>query len=493
MVKYFRMDFNKATKSDPLYIGLFCSENSMNKLSAYGVCVLCMLLMGCGGSANAPLLTSPALPANPTGSTGPTGPSSQSIDFFPDRRIVLGSTSLVAKASSELPITYVSQHPTVCTVSGVSITAVSLGTCTLTANQAGNASYNAAPEVVATIYVVATQSVNSFVIPPISVGIRAVLNLSATSNLPVVLSTETPGVCVVEQNIIVRGVRPGNCGLAASQFGNTKYATAPLFRVSTTVAPSNTSLTANAVLAPWITTPEPGSTTQDSMTSLEGLYSNASGGIGLIDSANNIQYYESNRIGDRLVSLLLAGSFTRGSGDSWTLNNSTVSFPQITAITASGTFLPKQSFTATAQSFSTASPFLDLVYATDNGFAASPTSPNGSWLYNDGGIQFNLTVSATGVITGTATNILGAGCTLSGSIQQTEPTSQHNLYRISLTTADAPSELCALGTTRNYTGLAALSFLAAGDNASNGYLPSLVVIANSSTPNAPLFITLFRP
>ena len=59
-----------------------------------------------------------------------------------------GSTAnLNATTSSGLAATYTSLTPSVCTVSGSTVTGVSAGTCTVVANQAGNASYAAAQPV----------------------------------------------------------------------------------------------------------------------------------------------------------------------------------------------------------------------------------------------------------------------------------------------------------------------------------------------------------
>jgi hypothetical protein len=470
-----------------LYIGLF-SENSMNKLPVYGVYALSLALIGCGGSAFAPQLTAPNPSPNP--SPNPTQPTliSQAISFNIGK-LVVGTTDLGATADSGLPVTLVSQNPSICTVSGASITGVALGACTVTASQAGNVSYSAAPEVTATIYVVDSQSINPVVIPALSVGMRAVLNPTATSNRPVVLVSSTPATCVIEDNMIVRALMPGACNLFAlqSSFASSKYADAPSIPVSTTVVAANTTLTPNAVLAPWRPTtptnpsiPQIGSTAQDPTTTTEGIYTDTSNGVGLIDSANNIQYYGNG--------LLVSGSINK-SASTWILNNSAVSVPPppTAGITANGTFTPKQSFIATAQSFFPKP--LSLVYSVDNGFAASQSDLTGNWLYNDGAFRYDLAVDASGAITGTVSSFLDTPCTLTGSVQLATPSSQHNLYRMSLTTGGSS---CYLGLNVTYTGLAALTFLAAGNNASNGYLRSLNVVANNSAIASSLVVKLFR-
>ncbi|MDD2923939.1 cytochrome c, partial [Rhodoferax sp.] len=52
-------------------------------------------------------------------------------------------------------VTLASTTPTVCTVSGTTLTLVAAGTCTLTADQAGNTGYAAAPQVVRSFTVAA--------------------------------------------------------------------------------------------------------------------------------------------------------------------------------------------------------------------------------------------------------------------------------------------------------------------------------------------------
>lgn len=59
--------------------------------------------------------------------------------------------SPLATASSGLPVAYTSTTPAICTVSGTTVTMVVAGTCTIAANQAGNATYVAAPQVTQTI------------------------------------------------------------------------------------------------------------------------------------------------------------------------------------------------------------------------------------------------------------------------------------------------------------------------------------------------------
>ena len=63
---------------------------------------------------------------------------------------------LVATASSGLSVTFTSNSPSVCTVFKVYITLLTVGTCSITASQSGDAVYAAAPPVTQTFQVTAT-------------------------------------------------------------------------------------------------------------------------------------------------------------------------------------------------------------------------------------------------------------------------------------------------------------------------------------------------
>jgi len=74
--------------------------------------------------------------------------TSQTIAFLPlPWNVTFGQTTTVplnATASSGLPVTFTSNSPGICSVSGANATIVSVGECSITASQSGNASYNAA-------------------------------------------------------------------------------------------------------------------------------------------------------------------------------------------------------------------------------------------------------------------------------------------------------------------------------------------------------------
>jgi len=69
------------------------------------------------------------------------------ITFTPASLAVSGTTTASATATSSLAVSFSSDTPAVCTVSGNVVTGVSAGTCTIRAAQAGDGNFNAAPEV----------------------------------------------------------------------------------------------------------------------------------------------------------------------------------------------------------------------------------------------------------------------------------------------------------------------------------------------------------
>jgi hypothetical protein len=126
-----------------------------------------------------------------------------------------------------LPVTYTSNSAAVCTVSGASVTPVSTGVCSITADQSGNAAFSPAPSVTRTFQVtLASQSITFAAIPAHTVGDSFALAATATSGLAVSFASQTPGVCTVA-GATATMVAAGSCTIQATQAGNSVYAPAP--------------------------------------------------------------------------------------------------------------------------------------------------------------------------------------------------------------------------------------------------------------------------
>lgn len=177
-------------------------------------CAGSLALQGCGGGGD----DGPAIEAN-----------TQTIRF--DAAPVLnkgGTATVVAVASSGLPVRYGSATPGVCSVDAGSglVTSLSLGNCVVSANQAGNSRYAQAPEATLTLPVAFSpvQSITFGAAPSLSLGGTAVVSASATSGLPVSFSSQSAGVCsVVPDSGVVTALLAGNCVIAANQAGDANY------------------------------------------------------------------------------------------------------------------------------------------------------------------------------------------------------------------------------------------------------------------------------
>jgi hypothetical protein len=107
--------------------------------------------------------------------------ATQTITFTDPADIAFGASpaSLSATSTSTLSVAFTTATSGVCTVSGTTVTIVSVGTCTINANQAGNADYEAASQVSQSFTIAkATPSLSSFANISKTVGNPA-FNLSA--------------------------------------------------------------------------------------------------------------------------------------------------------------------------------------------------------------------------------------------------------------------------------------------------------------------------
>ena len=133
--------------------------------------------------------------------------------------------SVSATASSGLSVTFASDSPSVCAVSGTSVTLLGEGTCEVRASQGGNGAFFPAPDVVTSFTIErAAQTIDFSVLgerlfAPESFAVTA----TATSGLAVVFTSTTTDICTVS-GVNVTMVREGTCSLTGAQPGNdTQY------------------------------------------------------------------------------------------------------------------------------------------------------------------------------------------------------------------------------------------------------------------------------
>ncbi len=162
---------------------------------------------------------------------------------FTGKSFIVGGTAVVsASVTSGLALAFSSTTTNVCTVSGSTVTFLAPGTCTIAADQAGNATYHSAITVTRSITVVGkSQTITGLVFTPNKLGVGATTTVSATasSGLAVVFASNTPNVCTVSGST-VSGVAAGNCTIAASQPGDNTYSAASTVTKSVTVTKAQT-------------------------------------------------------------------------------------------------------------------------------------------------------------------------------------------------------------------------------------------------------------
>lgn len=152
----------------------------------------------------------------------------QTITFAPLSGETVGTAvTLSATATSGLTVKFASNSTPVCTVSGVKVTLVKIGTCSITASQAGSVAYAAAAPVTQTLTVTGKAQTIAFA----ALSSRALgaapftISAKATSALPVTFSSNSTAVCAVSAAKITL-LETGTCSITAAQAGSAVYAAA---------------------------------------------------------------------------------------------------------------------------------------------------------------------------------------------------------------------------------------------------------------------------
>ncbi|MBH1966174.1 MAG: IPTL-CTERM sorting domain-containing protein, partial [Comamonadaceae bacterium] len=135
----------------------------------------------------------------------------------------------VATAASGLAVTYNSLTTSVCNLSGSMVVMQTAGTCTVAANQAGNANWAAATQVTQNITL--QKGTNTITFPAqtnqtfSSNGTFALTPATASSGLTPLYSSSTPVVCSVAGSTVTM-LNAGTCTVAADQAGDANWVAA---------------------------------------------------------------------------------------------------------------------------------------------------------------------------------------------------------------------------------------------------------------------------
>lgn len=159
--------------------------------------------------------------------------------------------------ASGVAVTYSSLTTGVCTVSGTTVTMVAVGTCTIAADQASNANYNAATQVTQAVTIgVGSQAITfaaqvpasrayssagTFTVNPLATG--------GASGNAVMYSSLSTSVCTVAGTTVTI-VDVGNCNIAADQAGNASYTAAPQVSQSVAITQATQAISFPAQLTP---------------------------------------------------------------------------------------------------------------------------------------------------------------------------------------------------------------------------------------------------
>ncbi len=169
----------------------------------------------------------------------------QTISFTstpPSPALAGGPTyNVTATATSGLTVTFsIDGSATgVCSIVGSTVSFTTSGTCVINANQAGNATYNAAPQVQQSFLVVKQDQTISFTSTPPNpglVGTPYTVTATATSGLAVTFTIDATAtsVCSISGSTVTF-ITGGTCLINANQAGNAIYNPAPQVQQSVVV------------------------------------------------------------------------------------------------------------------------------------------------------------------------------------------------------------------------------------------------------------------
>ncbi len=179
----------------------------------------------------------------------------QTITFNepPGKNFSEGSTTLTATATSGLTVSFESKTTSTCTVSGANgekVSFVTAGTCTIKADQAGGANWNAATSVERSFTIAKsnqTITFNALAEKPLDQSPVA-LTATATSGLTVSYASKTTSICTVSgaNGETVGLIATGTCTIKANQAGGANWNAATPVEQSFTVAKGNQTIAFSA-------------------------------------------------------------------------------------------------------------------------------------------------------------------------------------------------------------------------------------------------------
>jgi hypothetical protein len=201
-----------------------------------------------------------------TGSVGPTSVTatlaSQTITFTtpaPSTEVYKGTFRVAATASSGLTVTLTvdASSASVCSLVGGTVTMNSgTGTCTIDANQSGNTSYSAAPQVQTSATATkATPTVTWSTAPPASAAYNSQFTVVATSNSTGAITYSTSGGCSNTLGVVTMTSGTTACLVSASAAADANYTTGSVGPTSVAATLASQTITFNNPGAQTVGTP----------------------------------------------------------------------------------------------------------------------------------------------------------------------------------------------------------------------------------------------
>jgi PASTA domain len=170
----------------------------------------------------------------------------QTITFGPLAAKTVGNPDFTvsATASSNLPVTFSASGN--CTITGATIHITGTGSCSVTASQAGNGTFNPARDIVQSFAIKQGQTITFGALPAKTAGDPDfTVSATASSGLPV--SFAAGGACTVSGTTVhLTGV--GSCTVTASQPGNANFGAAADVAQTFAIAKANQTITFGALV-----------------------------------------------------------------------------------------------------------------------------------------------------------------------------------------------------------------------------------------------------
>lgn len=158
-----------------------------------------------------------------------------SISCSPTSITVTGTCNLTITSGA----TASTSTPTICSVSGTTVTGLAAGSCSVTGAKSGSTSKTISITVSKKAQTISTPT---FSPTPVYVSVATTVSATATSGLPVTFTTTTPSICTVS-GTIVTPIAAGTCTIKSDQAGNTTWAAATQLSTNVTIAKKSQTIT----------------------------------------------------------------------------------------------------------------------------------------------------------------------------------------------------------------------------------------------------------